>query len=585
MQGPVWQATRFSGPPDAVDQARLRSGAGRGRVHCGGLVNDASTKVEHGCSILSHFSGRNRDEPFVTESRAIQTVRPDDALLAVRQPGARLLIIVWWLNVAALYVAGIAIGSPQTVTITVIGALLCVVPTWLVRFAHRVDAPVRMAVGISGISLPALFVFLFQGHPWQMDLHMYFLVALAALIVLCDRRVIITCAALIVVHHLTLNFLAPHAVFAGHSNLPRALLHGVIVTLLTITLIRAGGRMTGLIVAKAQEAEVSEALRIEQQLRVEADDALSKSEAVLVAHRQAAAEERRQGDALHAGRAASDAAGRRRQMADEIEARLGVIVTDLGVMASQLWSGKTMLAGTVDQTVEKSTALRQVHDRVEADVKRLQGDTDRLVTSIHEVGRYAGDARETAHAGAMRSDDMSPKVAELASTVEAASDIIKLISSIASRSRLLALNAAIEAAREGGKGFGVVAVEMKSLASRTDAATQQISSHLEDIRRATRDVSESIAFTSVAVRSIDQSAANISTVVQAQIVATTDIASSAEEMGGRIDRAASEAEALGAAIGVVREVIDKTNSVASAVSQRSVELDETIKSVLAELRA
>lgn len=519
------------------------------------------------------------------EARAIQSVRPDNALLAVRHPGARLLIIVWWLNIAALYIAGIAIGSSDTVAITVIGALLCVVPTWLVMFADRVDAPARMAVGISGISLPALFVLLFQGHPWQMDLHMYFLVALAALIVLCDRWVIIACATLIVVHHLALNYLAPHAVFAGHSDLPRALLHGVIVALLTITLIRAGGRMTRLIVAKAQEAEVSEALRIEQQLRVDADDALSKSEAVLVAHRQAAAEERRRRDADHAERATSDAAGRRRQMADEIEARLGVIVTDLGVMASQLWAGKTVLAGTFDQTVEKSTALRQVHDRVEGDVKRLQGGTERLVTSIHEVGRYAGDARETAHAGALRSDDMTPKVAELAVTVEAASDIIKLISAIASRSRLLALNATIEAAREGGKGFAVVAVEMKSLAARTDQATQQITTQLEDIRRATRDVSESIAFTAVAVRSIDQSAANISIVVQAQIVATTDIALSAEAMAGQIDCAAGEAEALGAAIGVVREVIDQTNSVASAVSQRSVELDETVKNVLAELRA
>ncbi|MEO7365950.1 MAG: methyl-accepting chemotaxis protein [Sphingomicrobium sp.] len=519
------------------------------------------------------------------ETRAVLAASPDVALLAVRRPGARLLINIWWLNIVALGLAGTAIGSPNTPGITVIAALLCVVPTWLVMVRDRVDAEARMAVGIAGISLPALFVFLFQNHPWQMDLHMYFLVALAALIVLCDRRVIITCAGLIVVHHLALNFLAPHAVFSGHGDLPRTLLHAVIVALLTITLLRAGGRMTNLIIAKDHQAEVSEALRIEQQLRVEADDALSKAEAVLVTHRQAAADDRRRRDADHAERGASEAAGRRHQMADDIETRLGAIITDLGAMASQLREGKTLLAGTFEQTVEQSVALRRVHDRVDGDVHRLQGGTERLVASIHEVGRYAGSARETAFAAAQRSDAMIPKVADLALTVEAASDITKLISAIASQSRLLAINATIEAAREGGKGFGVVAVAMKSLAARTDEATREIAMQLDNIRRATRDVSESIAFTADAVRSIDRSATNISTAVGVQIVATTEIALSAEAMAGQIVHAASETEALGAAIGVLREIIDQTNCVASAVSMRSVELDDTVRNVLAELRA
>lgn len=175
------------------------------------------------------------------ETRALQAASPDAALLAVRRPGARLLVIVWWLNVAALGVAGVAIGSPVAVSITVIAALLCVAPTWLVMVRNRVDAEARMAIALSGISLPALFVFLFQHHPWQMDLHMYFLVALAALIVLCDRRVILTCAGLIIIHHLVLNYVAPHAAFSGHGDLPRALLHAFIVALLTITLVRAGG--------------------------------------------------------------------------------------------------------------------------------------------------------------------------------------------------------------------------------------------------------------------------------------------------------------------------------------------------------
>ncbi|MGQ7385838.1 hypothetical protein ACTGVI_12460, partial [Streptococcus suis] len=61
--------------------------------------------------------------------------------------------------------------------------------------------------------LPALFVFLLSGARWQMDAHMYFFTALAALTVLCDWRPLALAGALIAVHHFMLDLILPAWVF------------------------------------------------------------------------------------------------------------------------------------------------------------------------------------------------------------------------------------------------------------------------------------------------------------------------------------------------------------------------------------
>ena len=109
---------------------------------------------------------------------------------------------------------------------------------------------------------------------------------------------------------------------------------------------------------------------------------------------------------------------------------------------------------------------------------------DELSHSIAEISRQLSHATEIVdHAtGEARATD--EQIAGLATGAQKIGDVIKMIRDIAEQTNLLALNATIEAARAGeaGKGFAVVASEVKSLAVQTAKATEDIASHIQGVQ-------------------------------------------------------------------------------------------------------
>lgn len=126
---------------------------------------------------------------------------------------------------------------------------------------------------------------------------------------------------------------------------------------------------------------------------------------------------------------------------------------------------------------------------------------------------------------------------------------------------------------------------MKSLATQTAQATRQIDQYLEDIRLAARSVSGAIDVAARSAETMDSSATAIAEEVADQIRATSEIAAATEEMARHIANAAAQAEALSGALVEAQGAMDQTDSAASALSSRSEELQETVRTVLRELRA
>ena len=105
----------------------------------------------------------------------------------------------------------------------------------------------------------SVFAYQLAGHPWQIDMHMYFFAALACLVAYCDYRPILAGTVAVALHHLALNFLLPAAIYPGGADLGRVVLHAVILLMEAGVLIWLSLKLSHLFEATAQKTAEAEA--------------------------------------------------------------------------------------------------------------------------------------------------------------------------------------------------------------------------------------------------------------------------------------------------------------------------------------
>ncbi|HSV29514.1 MAG TPA: chemotaxis protein, partial [Candidatus Omnitrophota bacterium] len=157
-----------------------------------------------------------------------------EQIKGIRAQVARFMVVYLWLHVPLAAIAGAMVSGEWVMT--TIGALVLAGATTLTwRMAAEGEATLY-TVGVALMGMVALLVFAFEGHPWQIDMHMYFFAALAMLTAFCDWRTLVVAAGAVAVHHLVLNFAYPAAVFPGGGSFLRVVLHAVIVVAQTAVL-------------------------------------------------------------------------------------------------------------------------------------------------------------------------------------------------------------------------------------------------------------------------------------------------------------------------------------------------------------
>src|SRR3569623_3383708 len=119
------------------------------------------------------------------------------------------------------------LGKPVVSTAT-IAVLLASIPLAGVVF-NRSLRFTSFALAVALVGQTSQLDVLFTGHPWQVEMHFYYFAVLAMLSGLCDAAVLITAAALIAVHHLSLNFLLPAAIVPGGRELIRVIVPAIAV--------------------------------------------------------------------------------------------------------------------------------------------------------------------------------------------------------------------------------------------------------------------------------------------------------------------------------------------------------------------
>lgn len=285
----------------------------------------------------------------------------------------------------------------------------------------------------------------------------------------------------------------------------------------------------------------------------------------------------------------------RRDEMGELQKRMQIMTVSLRQLIGGISEGVTKIASAAEQlsSVTQQTAVGVNNQKEETD--QVAAAMNEMTATVMEVARNAEEASEAAlqadqqaREGDAVVNDAIEQIERLASEVtnstvamsklKSESDkiggVLDVIKSVSQQTNLLALNAAIEAARAGeaGRGFAVVADEVRSLAQRTQQSTEEIEELIAALQNGTQQVVNALD----ASKSLTDSSVDLSRRAGSALEHITRTVSTIQNMNQQIATAGEEqssvAEQINRSILNVRDISDQTAAASEQTAASSAEL-------------